>query len=179
MKMTAIIMTALCFAWGQTGAQSTDTNATATAGAAVKLPLTITLFQQANAANWFYTSKGRTSAVKLFKVQFKVLDDSLTEFEVARVYLYNDKKELIHTLAEPEGSENAKGMQGIPNIISMPKNLRKNTGYHLLFAYPGDQIKWKYAVAVLGTDQAVVADAIPHMSKAHDFEFKEKPLLVK
>lgn len=139
-------------------------------------PCEITLFQHTTLANWFYKDDGKTSPAKCFKVQFKVRDEATPALPVHRVYLYGDKKELIHVLTEP--ARRARAMQGIPNLIAAPTNLKKDVPYCLLFTYPGNEIKWRFALVVLGTPKGVVAEVTPHGLKPEEFEFREKTLLL-
>ncbi len=143
-------------------------------------PFMITSLMSTQPPDWHFTGKDDSNHIlKCFKLHFKVVDPSVTSLKEARIYLYNQNKELVHTLATIE----AKGdqMLGIPNVITTLAGLNKltpNKVYSLIYTYDATIIKWNYAIAVIGVDRQFVAKIQP-MTDLNGFDFKEKSLLIK
>src|SRR4051812_19923895 len=111
--------------WGQNPPEETEGGAPADAkSAAVKPPVAanfdIVSFASTYLSNWRMRDG---SNVKCFKVGFKILTDEGTFPQSLRIYLFNDKKELVETLGYM--STQARDMQGIPNLVTSFDNLRK------------------------------------------------------
>lgn len=139
-------------------------------------PFTISTIQDfSGAGGWYVQEKGKRIELKGFRIAFKVKNDSVTSLDTARVYLYDSKKVLMQALDNYSSAE--KTMAGVPNMITSLKGLQKNKVYNLLFPYPKNT-RWKYAVAIIGNSQQIVAETLPSSAKIADFDFKEKPLVV-
>lgn len=135
----------------------------------------IASFSSISLNGWHMKNGGKTEGVKAFKVGFKLLGEGNVPPEDGRVYLYNNKRELVATLDHL--TSQAGQMQNMPNLVGDFQNLKKNVTYTGLFIYEAS-VKWKYAVVVLSTPDVAVAETLPHSEKVESFEFKEKAKLI-
>lgn len=120
----------------------------------------------------FYWPKDK----KMFKLTFKMLDDSVSSLDRAAIYLYNDKKELVDTLVNVDEARHL--ASSTPNIITKLDELKKKT-YNLIFPFEANILKYKYMIAVIATKEAVSIATNPTNLNVAEFDFKEKALIVK
>lgn len=116
---------------------------------------------------------GNWKQTGMFRMQFKILDASINKLDFAKIYFFNEQKELVDTLL-PSGTSFMRQNYTIKNL----KDLEMNKPYNMEFIYTKGDIKWKYIVAVLGTKDEVVSYVKPAGEKASNFEFPEKEKLV-
>ena len=147
-------------------------------------PVKITTFMNSQIPEPFVDAKGQRIVMKYFRVQFKVTDPAVTSLDKAVVYLFNQKKELVGSLADvnPQakisGTNIKENVLNYPNMLSQLTGLEKNRNYNLIFMYTMNEIQFKYAVAVIGTKDKVVGDTIPGSAKIEEFTFDGKDKLV-
>ena len=147
-------------------------------------PVKITTFMNSQIPEPFVDAKGQRIVMKYFRVQFKVTDPAVTSLDKAVVYLFNQKKELVGSLADVDpqakisGTNIKENVLNYPNMLSQLTGLEKNRNYNLIFMYTMNEIQFKYAVAVIGTKDKVVGDTIPGSSKIEEFTFDGKDKLV-
>jgi hypothetical protein len=133
-------------------------------------PFQITLLEDKKSTAVIYENSNKD--VSIFRVQFKILNDSVKNLDVAKVYFYNDKRELIDTLTN-FGTQ----FLGASNTLKDLHGLDKNKLYNLEFTYQKGTVKWKYLVAVIGTKEQVVGRTLPSSEKPANFDFPEKDKL--
>ena len=142
-------------------------------------PFNVTVFMRDQPPNWFFIGpKGgpdQTDPVRVFRVQFRITDPSITALSTSSIYLYNQDKELVEKFTRPDSQ--GKDMQAVINIINNLNGLKPNKTYSLIFPYSDKRTKWKTAIAVLGTKDRCVVKTLPASEKFEDFEFKEKALV--
>ncbi len=152
--------------------------------AAKDAPLKITTFMNSQVPEAFIDSKGQRIVMKYFRIQFKITEPSVSSLDTAVVYLFNQKKELVGSLtdvnpqAKLAGTNIKENILNYPNMLTQLTGLEKNRNYNLIFMYTMNEIQFKYAIAVVGTKDKVVADAIPGSAKIDDFKFDGKDKLV-
>ena len=121
-------------------------------------------------------------------------DPFIPELDRAVVYLFDDRNRLIHTLTQtdprafpPRTTKKQRNVTiDYPNVITSPEDLRPNVIYTLIFRHmfpdPDErevyatktEIRWKYALAVIGNEETYVYKVFPHWKKIQELEFKEK-----
>ena len=139
-----------------------------------KAKFQITLLEDKRGSNIVTSgSNGNWKQAGMFRLQFKILDESITKLDFAKIYFYNDKRELVDTLMPSNTSFLRQN-----NTISNLKNLDKNKLYNMEFIYTKGDLKWKYLIAILGDKNAVVAYVKPSGEKASAFDFPEKAQLI-
>jgi hypothetical protein len=148
-------------------------------------PLKITTVQNSQVPQQFTEANtGKRIIFKFFRVQFKIMDPTVTSLDSAAVYLYNQKKELAGSLTDYNpavklsGSEERQSVLNYPNMLSVLTGLEKNRSYSLIFMYQHNTVQFKYAVAVLTAKDKVVAEAYPGSARLEDFQFDGKDKLV-
>ena len=129
-----------------------------------------------------------------FAVQFKIKDPFLADLERAVVYLFDERNQLIHTMANtdpeafrPRTETRQKGITiAYPNVIVSPEDLKADMIYTLIFRHmlaPASTrevrtlkavFPWKYAVAVIGADDVYVYKVLPTWKKIEELDFPEK-----
>jgi hypothetical protein len=155
--------------------------ATAAKGTA---PLKITSFMTSQIPEPFVDERGQRIVKKYFRVQFKISDPAVNSLDAAMIYLFNQKKELVGSLsdfsptAKLSGTDVRENVINYPNMLTSLTGLEKNKNYNLIFMYTANEIQFKYAVAVVGTKEKLVADTIPGSARADDFAFDGKDKLV-
>ena len=132
----------------------------------------------------FIDEKGQHITMMYLRVQFKITDSSVNSLDTAIIYLFNQKKELVGSLSEysPQakisGTNIRENILNYPNMLSALTGLEKNKAYNLIFMYRLNEVQYRYAVAVLGTKDKVVADTYPGSAKVDEFTFDGKDKLV-
>ena len=165
------------------GGVQASTGTVNTAAPKGNAPFKITSFMNSQIPDAFTDAKGARITMKYFRVQFKITDASVASLDSAVVYLFNQKKELVGSLtdmnpqAKLAGVNASENVLNYPNMLSTLTGLEKNKSYNLIFMYQLNEIQFKYAVAVLGTKEMVVADTIPGSAHVQDFNFDGKDRL--
>jgi hypothetical protein len=153
-------------------------------GAKGSAPFKITSFMTSQIPEPFIDAKGQRIIMKYFRVQFKLTEPGITSLDTATIYLFNQKKELVGSLsdfnptAKLSGTNIRENVLNYPNMLTQLTGLEKNKSYNLIFMYTMNEIQFKYALAVLGTKEKLVADTIPGSAKAGEFDFDGKDKLV-
>ena len=157
-------------------AQSTNAPAAPTAPPKNLKPLVhISSFSETQATGWHYHSE-RTmigDPVKIFRIQFRITDDSVTALDTGKIYFFDNDKALIHTI-EIETGASRQTLMNTPNLISSLSGLKKGKSYNIVVPYNPAQIKWRTAIVVMGAKEQFTAKTSPASAKIKDFEFKEK-----
>ena len=133
---------------------------------------------------YMLNSKGKPAQIAYFKAQVRVNDKNISSFDTARLYVFNKDKELIYTFDCPDPMITSRTGEQVPvvdapNLLIDLEGLKENKSYSLVYPYVREDLKWKYAVLVVGTKDVVVTDTLPSSAKAEEFEFKEKEKLFK
>jgi hypothetical protein len=116
---------------------------------------------------------GNFKQAALFRVQFKILDPTINKLDFAKIYFFNDQKELVDTMV-PSWSSYMRQNYTLRNL----KELEINRPYSVEFVYPKGDLKWKYMIAVIGNKDEVASYIKPQGEKASNFDFPEKGKLV-
>ena len=123
----------------------------------------------------YISADGTVHPCNYFQIQFRIADASMSKLDIAHVHLYDAGKKLVHSVGI---SKHIKMNQNIPNMITnFEDELKANKSYNLILIYNAE-IKWKYAIVVLGKKNQVVVDTIPSSVKVEEFEFGEKSWLI-
>jgi hypothetical protein len=142
------------------------------ANAAGKAPFQIVLVDEKRGTNAIWA--GSNKQISVYRLQFRITEDNVKSLDIAKIYFFNDKKELVDTL-----TNFAVPILNGSNTITNLKDLDKNKLYTLEFAFTkGEVQKTRYILAVLGTKDQVVARITPSSEKPANFEFPEKAKLV-
>lgn len=156
-----------------------------------KPPFAITAFTPIQPSQ---TLRSENIGAPCFAVQFKMKDPFIPELDRAVVYLFDANNKLIHTLTQTDPrafpsrtlAKLGKVKVDYPNIISSAEDLRPNVSYTLIFRHmfpdlderevytPKTEIRWKYAVAVIGNEETYVYKVFPHWKRTQELEFKER-----
>jgi hypothetical protein len=142
------------------------------ANAAGKAPFQIVTVDEKRGTNAIWA--GSRQQISVFRIQFRINEDNVKSLDLAKIYFFNDKKELVDTL-----TNFAVPVLNQGNVITNLSNLDKNKLYTLEFAFTkGEVNKTRYMLAVIGTKDQVVAKITPSSEKASSLEFPEKAKLV-
>jgi len=137
--------------------------------AAKNEPFAILDLVDSNTMGWKF--RGTNTSARYLRIHFQIKDSSIKSLDTAMIYLFDQDKKKVGVLKRIS-SQRIASFQTISKLTDLePKT------YNLVYTYNPAELKFKYAIAVLGTKEKVVTRTMPGKLDLSEFDFSEKKLI--